>query len=641
MHSPTTYPARRVWLWLTTLLIALGSGHFYASDEETMFGVTVRMWHAIQHLFGVHVVVDRPILTPYGPMQSLLALFTLPIGTFLAWLGPTEMSTWLIRLPSTWINALMVASIATLLGWISVQRGHSSRVAIWVALSYAVATPALKYAGSFFSEPTASWWLLLVALPALVSTPLRTRTYVICGLASLAAILTKVAVAPTLALIGIVVVAGALFDRDWRKLIAWSSGAVIAGISFLSYNLLARGDLLSSGYNSRQQGYAVDWGMITTGIHGQFLSSGKSIFVYAPVLLLLPIGIWCMRRQWRTLGLIGVAVAGIVVVHTNVIFWHGDGAWGPRYVMLCLPFMLIPLADAYTWLGTQSLALRRTIMGVLLVLTLWVQIAALTINFNAYIINTRDERTRYYTPSASPIVGQWRILWAQLSSDLAQWYAPNVTLSGWTYSEGDRARGEQFPRFARPGAQFAIIPRGQDWPMLHADYHTCFDPSGQLLVDVALNDTVMTAPQACPPRIIHLLLPRAYSTVRWQSTGVTVPGLPQHEWYATLAATVRTLQVGDVQGTYPIAAGLTPPSRMPTGANAMRIWASDIRSGFYDFWWYYLIAIPASQSAWPVVGCIVLILLMLSLLAWRTPTNSPPPVPTPTTPTPPSTPPTT
>ncbi len=192
MHSPT-FPARRLWLWLTTLLIALGSGHFYASDEETMFGVTLRLWHAIQQLFDAHVVVERPILTPYGPMQSVLALLTLPIGSMLAWLGPAEMSTWLIRLPSTWINAVMVASIATLLGWISVHRGHSSRVGIWVALSYAVATPALKYAGSFFSEPTASWWLLLVALPALVTTPLRTRTYVICGLASVAAMLSKVA----------------------------------------------------------------------------------------------------------------------------------------------------------------------------------------------------------------------------------------------------------------------------------------------------------------------------------------------------------------------------------------------------------------------------------------------------------------
>lgn len=639
MHLPDTFNIRRIWLSLTVVLMALGSGHYYASDEETMFGVTLRMWQAIWHLVDTSVVVDHPILTPYGPMQSLLALTTLPIGTLLAWLGPPEMATWLLRLPSTWINAAVVASIATLLGWISLHRGHSSHVAHVVAFSYALATPALKYAGSFFSEPVASWWLLVAAIPVLIPTPLRARTYLICGFACFGAILSKIAVAPTLVLIGIIVMSTALYARNWRIGLSWGSGAISAGICFLTYNFLARGDFLSSGYNSRQQSYTIDWGLITTGIHGQFLSSGKSIFLYAPVLFLLPIGIWQLRNQWRLLLTLCTVVAGIVVVHTNVIFWHGDGAWGPRYVLLCLPFMMIPLADAFTWLGTQSPPIRRSIMGSILVLTLWVQIAALAINFNAYIINTRDEQARYYAPSASPLIGQWRILWAQLATDLARWHTPTVTLTGWTYSEGDRERGEQFPRFASPGALLGITPRGNDWPMLRADYHTCFDPNGQLHVDFDLNNYLIHAPTACPPRVIHLLLPRGNSTITWRSAGVTVPGLPQHDWYATLAATVRTLQVTDAHGPYPIAAGLTPPSRMPNGANAMRIWASDIRSGFYDFWWYYLIAVPASHSTWPVVTSILLIFAALSLLAWRIPTNSPPPPPAPTMPTAPSAPP--
>ena len=158
--ATTTYPARRLWAGLVAFLIAVGSGHFYASDEEKMYGTTLRMWQAIQHLFNPAVTVDTPILTPYGPMQSMLALFTMPFGTFLAWLGPVEMQAWLLRLPSTWINAVMVASIAVILGWLSLQRRQSVAVAIAVALTYAVATPALKYAGSFFSEPTASFFFV-------------------------------------------------------------------------------------------------------------------------------------------------------------------------------------------------------------------------------------------------------------------------------------------------------------------------------------------------------------------------------------------------------------------------------------------------------------------------------------------------
>lgn len=583
-----------------------------------MYAVTLRIWGAIQHLFDARVMVERPILSHYGPMQSLLALVTLPIGSMLAWLGPAEMQVWLMRLPSTWINAVMVASVATLLGWISVQRGHHTRIGVWVALCYALATPALKYAGSFFSEPTAAWWLLVAAIPVLVATPLRTRTYVMSGLACLGAILSKIAVAPTLAIIGLVVAVYALQTRDWRKLIGWGGGAVGAGVLFLSYNLLVRGDLLSSGYAGHQQGYAIDWQMIATGIHGQFLSSGKSIFLYAPVLLLLPIGLWQLRTQWHVLVAVLASTAGIVIVHTNVVFWHGDGAWGPRYVMLCLPFLMIPLAEVFTWLQQQSYRWRTAVSVSIGVLTLFVQIAALTINFNAYIINARDEQARYYEPSASPIVGQWRILITQLQHDLATLSAPVVTLRGWTYSEGDRTQNEQFPRFASPGAQIAVTPRGRDWPTLHATYHTCFDPAGQLQVGLMLDRHQFQAAAACPPRIIHLLLPRAASTLTWQSTGVQIAGMPQHDWYPQLAAAVLNMRVGDSGGDYPIRAHLTPPSRMPSGANAMRIWASDVRSEFYDFWWYYLLFIPASQSAWPVVLVIAALILVMVQQAWRT-----------------------
>ena len=639
MHSPITYPARRIWLWLTTALIALGSGHFYASDEEAMFGVTLRMWQAIHHMVDPQVVVTHPILTPYGPMQSVLALFTLPLGHLLAWLGPAEMQSWLVRLPSTWINAIMVASIATLLGWVSVQRGYSARIGIWLAISYAIATPALKYAGSFFSEPTASWWLLLAALPILVSTPLRTRTYIVSGLACLAAILSKVAVAPTLAVIGMLVLGSALHRRDWRTILAWGGSAAVAGGLFLVYNLVARGDVLSSGYNSRQQGYSIAWDMIATGIHGQFLSSGKSIFLYAPVLCTLPLGVWLLRTQWRWLGALAAICASVVFVHTNVVFWHGDGAWGPRYVMLCLPFMMLPLAAVYAWIAQQPARWRVTIAALLVGASAIVQISAVAINFNAYILTNRDSNARYYQPSASPIVAQWQILVSQLQLSRASWSTPGVTLAGWTYSEGDRDLGQQFPRFAGPDAHITVRPRGNAWPMLHADYHTCFDPNNQLSVTVTLDTRPLATGVTCPPRVIHVLLPRATSHVYWQSAGVHIAGLTQHAWYDTLSATVRTLRVGDTYGEYAIYARLTPPARMPNDPDVMRVWASDIRSGFYDVWWYYLTAIPVSQSAWPVVVCITFLLLTLLILAWRTPTDLPRPTPTPPMPTPPSAPP--
>jgi hypothetical protein len=406
-----------------------------------------------------------------------------------------------------------------------------------------------------------------------------------------------------------------LYDRDWRKLITWGSGAGVSAVVFLTYNLLARGDLLSSGYSSRQSGYAIDWGMITTGIYGQFLSSGKSIFLYAPLLLLWPIGLWLQRRQWRWLLAPLAVIGAIVFVHTNVIFWHGDGAWGPRYLVLCLPMMVLPLGEVYTWLGQQTRGWRWGVLGLLLTLTGAVQIAAIGVNLNAYIINSRDERARYQDPSASPIVGHWRQLSLQLSRDWNTRTQPGVTLHGWSYSEGNRDQNAQFPRFGGPHATLTITPRSADFAFLVGDYHSCFDTSGQLRLAISMDNNRLIDAPACPPRLVHLLIPQRITTIAFDSAGVNIAGLPQHEWYEKLGVAMRNLRVYYNDGDYPFWAKLTPPSRMPTVPNAMRIWASDIRTEFYDLWWHYLLSPPSSRSAWPAVLAILVVIMGLGLLA--------------------------
>ncbi|MFZ9857309.1 MAG: ArnT family glycosyltransferase [Roseiflexaceae bacterium] len=610
---------RRLWFIFVAILIASGSGHFYASDEEKMFATTLRMWQAIQHIIDPSITIEQPILSVYGPMQSILALFTLPIGSLLATFGPVEMQAWLLRLPSTWINAVVVASTAVTLGWLSMRHYHSRTVGIAIAVTYAFATPAWVYARSFFSEPTAAFFLLVACLPLFFdqaeSRPRRTL-YILAGLATLGALLSKIAVAPAVAVIGISVVIMSVRQRDWHKLIAWGSGAGMAAVIFLTYNLLARGSLLSSGYNRSQTGLEIRWDYIITGLHGQFFSSGKSIFLYAPLLLLWPVGLWLQRHNRQlTISLIGV-IAAIVLIHTNVIFWHGDGAWGPRYLMLAMPFMVWPLAAVYQALGTLSQISRRAVILPLIIATVIVQIAGLSINLNAVIIDTRNERARYYELASSPIVGHWRALWRQLSRDFGAHTQAGVTLAGWSYSEGDRERNQQFPRYASNHATITVTPRERNYPQLVATYHSCLDETNQMRITLAINGYPLQNATTCPPRQVRILLPNTTSTIALQSDGVTISGLPQHEWYPSLGAAVLSLVVYDSGTVAPIWANPTPPSQMPNTPNAMRVWASDIRSGFYDYWWYYLIAVPRSAPIMSVIALIWAIIIGLGALAW-------------------------
>jgi 4-amino-4-deoxy-L-arabinose transferase-like glycosyltransferase len=623
VHSSLSVsPFRRLWFGLVALLIASGSGHFYASDEERMFTTTMRMWQAIRHLFDATLPVEQPILGIYGPMQSLLALSMLPIGTVLAALGPDEMQAWLVRLPMTWVNAMTVASTATLLGWYGMRHYQSMRIGMLLAITYALATPAWMYARSFFSEPTAAFFLLVAALPLFVPSAeshTRRTLYGLAGLATLAALLTKIAVAPAVAILGLSIVIMSWQQRDWHKLIAWGSGVSVAAVIFLTYNTLARGSMLSSGYGQSATEMVIRWDYITTGLYGQFLSSGKSIFLYAPLLLLWPVGVWLQRRERHlTLTCLGV-IGAVVFIHTNVIYWHGDGAWGPRYLILCLPFMVWPLGAVYQWLAHGSHTIRRAILIPLISATVLVQMAGLSINLNAVIIDTRNQQARYYDPQFSPIMGHWRALTRQITADVQRMTQPGVTLAGWSYSEGDRTLAEQFPRFAGPDASIIITPMSTTNPQLMITYHSCHDSSNQMRVDVLLDRRTLSSTTPCPPRHMHILLPSRPSQLLFAGTGVHIDGLPHHAWYDTLGATVLDLRVYDHVGVYPIWANLTPPSRMPATPNEMIVWASDSRPGFYDYWWYYLSAVPRSASVMPV--CIVIIGIIITLLglAWRPP----------------------
>ena len=72
------------------------------------------------------------------------------------------------------------------------------------------------------------------------------------------------------------------------------------------------------------------------GVVGQWFSSGKSLFLYAPIAIIVvlrPVPLVQARADGDA-----ACSARIVVVNTlffaRVQFWSGDWAWGPRYLQI-------------------------------------------------------------------------------------------------------------------------------------------------------------------------------------------------------------------------------------------------------------------------------------------------------------------
>ena len=115
----------------------------------------------------------------------------------------------------------------------------------------------------------------------------------------------------------------------------------------LWYGWIRFGSPFATGHHETLFGYPV-----YKGIGGLLISPGKGLLWYSPVIFLLAFAGPRFVRRYPTLSIgMGAAVAGFVLFYANVQFWHGDPAWGPRYIYPALPFLILPLGEVFSRIG--------------------------------------------------------------------------------------------------------------------------------------------------------------------------------------------------------------------------------------------------------------------------------------------------
>jgi hypothetical protein len=135
--------------------------------------------------------------------------------------------------------------------------------------------------------------------------------------------------------------------RVFATAMGWACVGLAPGLIALGwYNHTRWGSVFDSGYGRVTTDFWRE--NIFVGLWGQFLSPGKSIFLYAPPLLLAAIG---LRRLWTTRRevaiAIGLVVGPVVLLYARYLFWSGDWGWGPRYLVFALPALMIPVAELF------------------------------------------------------------------------------------------------------------------------------------------------------------------------------------------------------------------------------------------------------------------------------------------------------
>jgi hypothetical protein len=261
-----------------------------------------------------------------------------------------------------------------------------------------------------------------------------------------------------------------------------------AGVAvYLVYNQARYGSPLSFGYDE-----PFDTPLLV-GLYGWFLSSGKSVLLYAPPLVIAAVAaprFWRERR--RESALIVGLTAPLVVAYAMFWSWDGDFAWGPRFAVPLLGLWLLPLARLP---GGRASGMA---LGVAIAAGVCVQVLGVAIDPARYLWEhsrqvtprvhagaTGDQAYRlmlqdvHFVPEFSPVAAHWWLLRLTLDQSLPadsgspgqrqalpppwvtsrpreSWMPPNpermAGLDVWAVSEAGRRL-----LVARPGVLLALL----------------------------------------------------------------------------------------------------------------------------------------------------------------------------------------
>lgn len=352
-----------LWLFLAMLPVFLlvQEGAITGYDGGTMYEVTRSMaeqadvaiseeWNTLPGRRGLEY-------SRYGLGLSLVALFPYVLLSPIANLSGSRDVILEAAAGST--MAFISAGLVVALYLLARRLGTGVRAAALVGIGCVIGTFMLPYTKEFFAEPLTALLLIVAIERILADRP------VAAGLALGLAVLTRaqnIVLAPIIVLI-------TLRRRGLAGSLAFVASMTPGVVATLAYNAARFGSPFEFGYE--------DVGFTTPffeGAAGLLFNPLKSIFIFAPIIVLLPAA---LTHLWRTNRDAFALVTGNVLITFAITVtwfaWHGGWGWGPR---LLLPAVIPATAAIGPWLSTTR---RRKVATVLFATGFVVSLPALIV----------------------------------------------------------------------------------------------------------------------------------------------------------------------------------------------------------------------------------------------------------------------
>ncbi len=317
----------------------------------------------------------------YAPGQAVLMAPLYVIGKVLAhhlhlpYDITTLYATHSLDLFLGWLLALLVYETCCLIG-------YSRRVSVVLTLIFAFATVAWPDAQSGLEQTQVDFFLLLaVYCCARSSWGRQSSRWWLAGAGSAmgAAVFTRYD-----ALIYVPILAGYVWlahrsgYRSRRALV----DLTVCGLGLAPWLLLVAlwnvwrfGSPFLTGLHQQTFGEP-----FLSGLAGLLVSPGKGLVWYLPLVFLLPFALRDFYRRNRAFfALCAVLVITPIAFYSNVLYWHGDPAWGPRYLYTAVPYLIIPLGEILSRFRVARRSLKAAVLG-LTAMSLCINVAAVSLN---------------------------------------------------------------------------------------------------------------------------------------------------------------------------------------------------------------------------------------------------------------------
>jgi hypothetical protein len=388
---------RRLFLAVALLTLAVylvtARGLPQTFDEQIIFDTTSSLAHG-------HASIDTPLLNQfalgvkrsdgrqagiYGIGTSAVGVPLYAIGKVVAEISPENNRDQIVLTATMFTDAFITAAAVFMLMLVCFLLGAPPPGAVLVGLSFGLGSYAYPHALTLFTEPGTALCVIAAVYYAIrAARGAARRDLIACGAFAGGALLFRVSAALFVPLFGLWLLLAA-----WRRTSdasprlrrtfefgAWYTAGVIGPLVIvLATNAWRYGSPTNFGYalgTATSQSYP-----IVRGVWNQWFSSGKSVFLFAPIAVIAVAG---LVRSFRKLPMEMGLLAALVIVNTlffaRVQFWSGDWAWGPRYLQIvipCIAAMAAPLMDSPQW--------RRALLGASVLGLLFAALPAVLVRF--------------------------------------------------------------------------------------------------------------------------------------------------------------------------------------------------------------------------------------------------------------------